>query len=237
MILVWLFDGSEGVKRFLKRAIQFHLGWRWYFATVLVVALGALGQILIYGSLGNHFNLSLYLYQLPSLIPLIVLGPLSEEYGWRGYFLVKLQQKWNALVSSLVVGAVWGLWHLPLFFIIGTSQHELHLPIAAFLVGTACVSVLMTWVNNNTQNSIWAAILFHWLYTYTVQVNSTGIARSTSYNWLEIMPYLLMALVVVIVWGQKNLKHDGTKHRESNNCQYQLHKVNSIDTQPGELIR
>ena len=56
--------------------------------------------------------------------------------------------------------------------------------------------VRMTWVNNNTRNSLWAAIFLHWLYTYAVQVNSTGITRSIAYNWLEMLPYVLMALVV-----------------------------------------
>jgi len=205
IVLTRLFEGREGLRMLLRRTLQFNLGWRWYLAAILVVALGAAGQILINQLLGNPFNMSLYLSQLPSFIPLIIIGPLSEEYGWRGYFLIKLQQKWNALSSSIVVGIVWAFWHLPLFFMVGTSQHELYLPFVGFLVGTIAVSVLMTWVNNNTENSMWAAIFLHWLYTYAAQVNSTGVTRSTAYNWLEMTPYVLIALVVLIVWGPKRL--------------------------------
>ncbi len=55
-------------------------------------------------------------------LPLIALqvaliGPLSEELGWRGYALDALQARWSAAASSLVVGLAWSLWHLPLFFI------------------------------------------------------------------------------------------------------------------------
>lgn len=215
ILLTGLFEGREGVRRLLRRSLQFNLGWRWYLASILVVALGAAGQILINRLLGNPFNLSLYLSQLPSFIPLIILGPLSEEYGWRGYLLVKLQQRWNALSSSLIVGIVWGLWHLPLFFMVGTSQHELHLPFVVFLVGTIAVSVLMTWVNNNTRNSIWAAIFLHWLYTYAGQVNSSGVTRSAAFNWLEMTPYVLIALVVIIVWGPKRLTRISTQAPEA----------------------
>ena len=92
---------------------------------------------------------------------------------------------------------------------VGTSQRELHLPFIGFLVGAMEVSVLMTWVNN-TRNSMWAAIFLHWLYTYATQVNSTGIARSTAYNWLEMTPYVLIALVVLIVWGPQRLARNSS---------------------------
>lgn len=46
-----------------------------------------------------------------------LLGPISEELGWRGYAIDALQARWSALVSSLVVGFFWSVWHWPLFFI------------------------------------------------------------------------------------------------------------------------
>jgi membrane protease YdiL (CAAX protease family) len=205
ILLTAIDEGSQGLMSLWKRCLQFNLGWRWYLAIVGVVVLGAVGQILINSLLGNAFNYSLYLSQLPSFLPLILLGPVSEELGWRGYLLVKLQRRWNALVSSLAVGIVWGLWHLPLFYMVGTSQHELHLPFVGFLLGTLTLSVVMTWVNNNTRNSIWAAILLHWLYTYASQVNSAGITRSGVFNWLEYSPYVLIAIVLMIIWGPRRL--------------------------------
>ncbi len=231
LILVRLFEGKEGFNRFLKRTFQFNIGWRWYLTTVLVVAFGGLGQILINRLLGNHFKFSLYLSQLPSFIPLIILGPLSEEYGWRGYLSTKLQQKWSALASSVTVGVAWALWHLPLFFMIGTSQHELQIPFIGFLVGIVSVSVLMTWINNNTRNSLWAAILFHWLYTFTVQVNSTGITRSGLYNRLEYLPYVIMALAVLFIWGSKKLHGSRGKQTGAIADQLQQHAPNPVKNQ------
>jgi uncharacterized protein len=209
VVLTAATEGGKGLKALLRSCLQFKLGFRWYLGIVLVVLVGAAGQILITSLLGNSFKFGLYISQLSSLIPLIVLGPLSEEFGWRGYLLNKLQQRWNALTSSIVVGIVWGLWHLPLFYMVGTSQHELRLPFIGFLVGVIAVSVAMTWVNNNTKGSIWAAIFFHWLYTYTVQVNSSGVTRSFTYNWLEYAPYLLIAIVVVAIWKPKKLSVKG----------------------------
>ena len=112
--------------------------------------------------------------QLGSFLPLLIIGPLSEEIGWRGYALERLQTRWNALTSSLIVGLVWALWHLPLFMMVGTSQHELGIPFIGFLVGLMASSILYTWLYNNTKQSIWSAILLHWLYTYAARVVFRG---------------------------------------------------------------
>ena len=211
IILTRIREGTDGLKSLLKRCLQFRLGLRWYLAIVIVVLLGSAGQLIIHSLLGNSFNFSLYIVQLPSFIPLIIIGPISEELGWRGYLLSKLQIKWNAFVSSVFIGIVWAFWHLPLFFLIGTSQHELHLPFIGFLVGTVAVSIIFTWINNNTNNSIWAAILLHWLYTYAAQVNLTGVIRSPGYNWLEFLPYVLIAIVLLAIWKPKHLLLKQTK--------------------------
>lgn len=205
IILTGIGEGTKGLSSLLKRCVQFKIGLRWYLGIILVVVVGAAGQIVINSLLGHTFNFALYLWQLPSLIPLIVLGPISEEFGWRGYLLTKLQHRLNALTFSIVVGLVWGLWHLPLFYMVGTSQHELQLPFIGFFVGIVAVSIAMTWTNNNTRGSIFAAIIFHWLYTYTAQVNASGVTRSIAYNWLEFAPYVLIALVVIIIWKPSRL--------------------------------
>lgn len=200
IVLTGIREGRPGVAALLKRAIQLRLGLRWYAAAVVVVLLGTAGQLAINALLGHSFDFSLFVSQLPSFIPLIILGPISEELGWRGYLLQKLQLKLNPLVSSVLVGLAWALWHLPLFLMVGTSQHELGLPFPGFLVGLVALSMIMTWLNNNTSGSIWAAIFFHWLYTYGGQVVATGVTRSTVYSWIEYAPYVLLALLILVVW-------------------------------------
>jgi len=50
------------------------------------------------------------------------------------------------------------------------------------------------------QTGIWSAILLHWLYTYAAQVVFTGVTRSPLVNWLEYLPYVTMAVIVVLIW-------------------------------------
>jgi hypothetical protein len=59
----------------------------------------------------------------------------------------------------MIVGLVWALWHLPLFLMVGTSQHERDIPFMGFLIQMTASSILYTWLYNNTQQSLWSAIL------------------------------------------------------------------------------
>jgi membrane protease YdiL (CAAX protease family) len=91
-------------------------------------------------------------------------GPLPEEMGWRGFALDRLQLRMGALNASLVLGSVWALWHVPLFFIPDTFQHELglgSLRFWLFLSSIVPLSVLITWVYNNTSRSTLSAVLVH----------------------------------------------------------------------------
>ena len=205
LILSRLREGKAGLRSLLRRFLLFNLGLRWYLAIAAVVLLGTAGQIAINSILGHGFEWRLFVQQLPTFLPLIILGPISEEFGWRGYLLAKFQQRFGALSSALVVGVIWALWHLPLFYMVGDLHYELQLPFAGFFVGTISISVVMTWLNNNTSASIWTAVLTHWLYTYSVQVVSSGITRSPLYSWLEYFPYLIIAILVVAVWKPRHL--------------------------------
>ncbi len=203
LVLTGLKEGRAGLKRMWQRMIQFKIGWRWYLAAVGLVAFGATGQIAINYLLGHSFDFSLFLTQLPSFLPLILIGPLSEELGWRGYAQTRLQTRWNPMVSGLVVGMVWALWHLPLFFILGTSQRELHFPFLGFFCGVTALSVLFAWLHNHTNGSIWTAIFFHWIYTFCGQVIATGVTRNPLYNWLEYSPFILLAIAIAVVWSRE----------------------------------
>ncbi len=101
---------------------------------------------------------------LPYAVFMVIFGPLPEELGWRGYALDGLQARWNALWASLILGFFWAVWHVPMFVMVGTYQAELGvltLPFWEFMFGATVVSVLYTWIYNNTGRSILGAVLFH----------------------------------------------------------------------------
>jgi membrane protease YdiL (CAAX protease family) len=88
-----------------------------------------------------------------------ILGGGQEEIGWRGYALDRLQATYSVLASSLILGAMWALWHLPLWFIPGTSLAAT--PVGAFVVGVVSLSVILGWITNNTNRTLAAPTLAH----------------------------------------------------------------------------
>ena len=97
---------------------------------------------------------------LPTFLFMFFLGgSVQEEFGWRGYALPRLLKIWNPLVSSLVLGVVWGVWHLPLFYISGTSQF--YMPFGIFFLLTPLFSLVNTWVYLRTGRNLFSALLLH----------------------------------------------------------------------------
>lgn len=97
-------------------------------------------------------------------------GPLNEEIGWRGFLLPNFQKNLNPLWSSIIVGIVWACWHLPLFFIAGTSQYGY--PFGLFMVSAILLSILITWLFNRTKGSLVFPILLHTAYNTSTAIMS-----------------------------------------------------------------
>ncbi len=204
--LTWLYEGRSGVRKLGQRIIQFNIGMKLYLSAILIAIIISGLQLGLNSITGSKFDYSLFITQIGSLLPLLVLGPISEEIGWRGFALDRLQTRWSALISGLIIGVVWSLWHLPLFFMIGTSQFELKIPFIGFMLGLTSSSVIYSWLHNRARGSIWMAIFFHWIYTYFAQVVATGVTRSPVYNSLEYVPHIIITVLVVLIWKVEMIK-------------------------------
>ena len=165
-----LHDGRRGLKRLLGRLPSWRVGAGWYLVMLLGTAAVGFLTILPYPLFGGP-PVSFSPAVPPAFLPVVFLvsllfgGPLNEEAGWRGYTLPRLQSEKSALSSSLILGLVWGLWHLPLFFVGGTSQSGW--PFVPFVLWTVALSVLLAWVYNNTGGSLLLAVLAHGAVNFT----------------------------------------------------------------------
>jgi membrane protease YdiL (CAAX protease family) len=133
-------------------------------------------------------------------------GGLSEEVGWRGYALPRLQDRWNALVSSIVLGVIWAIWHLPLWFLAGSSQEGSSFWL--FLANLVLMSVLYTWLFNNSRHSILVAVVFHAM-TNTVAQMFPG-STSNLFYWVLLG---LTVVLVVMICGRSTLVRQHRKPR------------------------
>ena len=196
MVVVSITEGKTGLKRLLGRVVRWRVGIGWYAVALglpAVITLGAAGLHLILGA-----PTALRLGQLSILEPIIFVLVLGEELGWRGYALPRLLDGRSAVLASLILGVLWGFWHLPAFFIAGTPQYGL--PFSAFLLLTVAYSVIFTWVYLRTRGSVLIATLLHGAINFSQGFFLAGIDPSREY-WLLAAVYSLAALVLVSATG------------------------------------
>jgi uncharacterized protein len=123
-------------------------------------------------------------------------GWFGEEFGWRGFALPRLLRLWSPATASVVLGLIWGLWHLPGFFISGLAQRQFGL--AWFLVGCVAECIVWTWLYLHANgNLIVAGMIPHlmWNLVFDAHVLSGDVIR------VEVTPMILLAVVLLAVLG------------------------------------
>lgn len=96
------------------------------------------------------------------LITAVVAGPLSEEFGWRGYLQPRLRTRLTPVVTAVVLGAIWALWHAPLFLLVGTWQSSLGLGAGLGVLVTMVPMSLTYWfVSERLRGGVPGAVVLH----------------------------------------------------------------------------
>jgi hypothetical protein len=176
LLVSWVIGGWPEVKQVLSGFKRWKVGFFWYFAAAFLF-LAPLVICLVYITLGNpspgvragETTLSMAGIVLFTLFS----GPIAEELGWRGFALPRLQARFNALISSLILGFIWTCWHIPLFFVPGASQVSIPFPIYLVLVMT--ITIYLSWLYNNTGGSLVITVLGHFFFNLTGFL--TGVLR------------------------------------------------------------
>ncbi|MBK6872663.1 MAG: CPBP family intramembrane metalloprotease [Kineosporiaceae bacterium] len=171
LIVTGLLEGRAGTRAFLRRWVQWRVGARWY--VLALVGLPALG--LLVGLLSRDWSErfagsgpSVAVTYLATLSLVAVLGGGQEEPGWRGFALPRMQERMGPLAASVVLGVLWGLWHLPVFILVpgynfaGAGVASIAGSVVVFTAaGTVGQSLLLTWLFNHTGGSVLLAVLAH----------------------------------------------------------------------------
>lgn len=133
----------------------------------VLVVLAGMALSTLWGYSTDQFAFAVALSNtLPLVIIGILLAPIIEELGWRGYAVDALRARMGELRTSLLFGVLWSAWHLPLALIEGTYQHELAtmaspLYLIHFFVAILPLAVVMNWLYYRLDRAILAAMIFH----------------------------------------------------------------------------
>ena len=207
LLLTYIGEGWQGIKALLKRGVYLGFDKVWLLPIFLlgpaIVGLSLLLAVLSGDPLPEMPALAQPWTIVPAFFYILILGgPLAEEFGWRGYALDRLQARFNALAASVILGLVWGLWHLPLFLAPGDDPYHA-MPFWAFVLGAVLFSILFTWIYNNTGRSVLAVMLFHTMgnlayFTFPAVMTTWGGLYSLVLN-------VVVVIVIVALWGPRRL--------------------------------
>jgi membrane protease YdiL (CAAX protease family) len=198
-------EGKAGLRHWRGRLFRWKVGLRWYLVVLLgVPAAIVVGTLAVPGAIASLHLPSLGILPIYAAFLLfqMVTSSLSEEPGWRDFALPRLQEKYGALPGTLVLGVLWGGWHLPLFLTTWGSGAT-GLALLQFLILAVLLSISMTWVFNNAKESLPLVMLFHatfnaFLYVVWPQIFPHLDSR---WNW---GPVIGMAVVAaLLIWATR----------------------------------
>jgi membrane protease YdiL (CAAX protease family) len=132
--------------------------WRWYLFALVLPGLLLTAPLALYATVtGRAVGPLVYPPDAPERWIALVFFSVGEELGWRGYALPRLMARYGSLGASLIVGALWTLWHGPMFVMEGSALRMMLLAAPLMLGG----SVIYTWAYRRTGGSLLVALLLH----------------------------------------------------------------------------
>jgi membrane protease YdiL (CAAX protease family) len=198
-------EGAQARNSLLLRLMHYRVRARWYLMALLLPLLPAVFAVLVYAGLGG-VQTGVVVLPAPTvgLSSAIVLWPLLEEAGWRGFAFLRLRRRFGLLTSGILVGLLWGVWLAPLILLPGADRYSLAarygvlpLVLAAILVWTAALSVLLGCLVSRAGGSVVVAIVGHavglaGLFGFVVPAALQG-------SWWIVVLYLLILVGVSLL--------------------------------------
>ena len=200
LLLVGRYGGVRAYGPFFARLLLWRIPPLWLAVVVLLAPLFAYAGAMIAGAALAAADAP-GAAMIRALLFMLVLGPV-EELGWRGFALPLLQRVMAPLHAALLLGLIWGLWHLPAFFAEGTPQAGWGFSV--FLLGAISVSVIFGALFNATGGSLLWAALFHF------QLNNPLWPDGQPWDMLL---YPVAAVIVVVLNRDRMLKAQGAVTR------------------------
>lgn len=206
VIVIAATEGRAGLGSFFRRYLQWRAGIAWWLIVLfgILIALTLVAAAILGPSVLSEFakNLGLILpTYLLTLVVGVILGPLWEEPGWRGFALPRLQAQYGPITGSVILGAIWAVWHLPGY--LGGWMTSVFPALLVYCIG---FSILATWIYNHTGGSILLMILLHSSSNAAISVGARvlptnlagGMHAFVFSGWIPALMAGLIAILIVI---------------------------------------
>ncbi|PJJ74798.1 CAAX prenyl protease-like protein [Thermoflavifilum aggregans] len=198
IILTGFVEGKTGLRNLMSRIVKWKVPVKWYFLAFLIPpCLIMIVLLFLMNTVSNEFAPNFFFLGLVFGIP----AGFFEEIGWTGYAFPKMRLKMSFMQTSIILGFIWGLWHLPVIDFLGAaSPHGRYLlPFGlAFIVAMAAMRVIISWIYSNTL-SVLLAQLTHAVSTGSlVFFGPNALSSGKETLWYSLYAILLWFAVLII---------------------------------------
>ena len=204
VLVVSYCHGRHGLRRWLLRCLQWRVGWRVVLLAFMLppvfIGLAAAMHLALGGVLPQSpFSGQIWVAVASVLVMFFIGGAFGEEFGWRGYALPALQQRYGWRVASLLLGAVWAAWHLPLFYIANAVQS--HLPMGLYALSVVASSVLFAWLFNRSQGSVVPVLTLHTaINAWTMIIPVMALPDGSNQRPFQIVVVVQVLVAIALLW-------------------------------------
>lgn len=214
LMVIFTLD-KEARRDYWRRCFSFkRISGLWWVVILLLFPVLYSLSILINMAMGGsmpEMNQLRSLIANPLTIPLVAFisfmsGPWSEEFGWRGYALDRIISPLGFMTGTIVLGFIWGVWHLPLFFMPDTWHGQIGFGLTGFwmfILRSIGLALLMTWVYLKTNRSILSGMFMHFTSNFSSQLIAPVSAR---FEVIEAILLFVVGISVCLLVNRKNQK-------------------------------
>ena len=210
IVSVYTIEGKGSLKKFFKPFLSLNFGWKVWGAIFFVLGIPTVIAWIMPEFFGEDriqtYLPSVYIFPIYILM-MVFFGGGQEEIGWRGYIMPYLEKKYGLIIGGLILGIVWAIWHLPLWFLPGSSQSYMNF--FGFMLGTIGYSYFLSWVIKASNNRLFSGLVAHGvanafaaLFPWAIMTENASQTRF----WIYVTLTLTVGIIIVIIRMCKSRK-------------------------------
>lgn len=205
LFMEYIINGRKSLIKLAKAIVNPKIVLKWYvyifgvMPTIMVLSYIVLRLV---GKTVPKSEFSVYAIPIVFIYILFLMGPLGEEAGWRGFLLRRMIIVWRPFYGSVVLGLIWSLWHLPLFFIENTIQSELAsnnsfiLAFCGYILYTLMITIQISIIYINTKGNLLGSILFHTVANTSLGMMPMMLSKAGGITLLGVMSLVTVTLII-----------------------------------------
>jgi uncharacterized protein len=182
LMLIWMTDGRAGLMDLLRRIGRVRVSAKWYAILLLPPVLITAVLFTLKIVVSSAFTPNTFFIGFSFGIA----AGFLEEIGWTGYALPRMLVGRSSWKVGLLLGVLWGCWHLPVINFLGAAfphQNCLVPFMAAFIAAMTAIRIIIVWVYSNTQSLIFAQLIHAISTGSLVALGPSGVTPAQETIW------------------------------------------------------